>query len=204
MLQTLNRSVQWVWTAAEAFCRQRRIEEWLNILALPNNRDFAKLSAEIKKIDWNKSPEESVTEFDKQLAEQITEAYKDVPPIREVPQVRNSPRRTPVQRAPVRFTSVQDVQSSHVLPQQMSSQQLVSQPPETPHTQSDNPTPAQIVEEFIRKQKATLTYDQYIELVRVGSQQVVLNIQSVVDFCSSCRSLVGCVSELGSGGGLGL
>lgn len=79
-----------------------------------------------------------------------------------------------------------------------------SQPPETPRTQSDNPTPAQIVEEFIRKQKATLTYDQYIELVRVGSQQVVLNVQSVVDFCSSCRSLVGCVSELGSGGGLGL
>ena len=119
LLQTLNRSVQWVWTVAEAYCRQRRIDEWINIRALPNNSDLAKLSAEMKKLDWNKSPEESVTEFDKELAEQITEVYKDVPPIREAPQIRNTPRRTSVQRAQFRHTPGQDGPTSSVLPQQI-------------------------------------------------------------------------------------
>lgn len=134
----------------------------------------------MKKLDWNKSPEESVAEFDKELAEQIREAYKDVPPIREVPQIRNTPRKTSVQRAPFRYTPAQDGSTSSGLPQQiMSNQPLSSQ---SPRSQFDSHTPGQIIEDFIRKQKATLTYDQYIELVRIGSQQVGPGVQSVTDF----------------------
>ena len=154
--------------------------------ALPNNSDLTKLSAEMKKIDWSKSPEESVAEFDKELADKITEAYKNVPPIRQVPQIRNTPRRTPVQRAPTRFNPVQDTPTSYALPQQTSSPQS-SRTLETSHSQFENPTPAQIIEDFIRKQKATLTYDQYIELVKIGSQQVVPGLDSVADFVVPVR-----------------
>jgi hypothetical protein len=146
--------------------------------ALPNSSDLTKLSAEMKKIDWSKSPEESVAEFDKELADKITEAYKDVPPIRQVPQIRNTPRRTPVQRTPTRFNPVQDTPTPYVLPQHTSSPQSSSRTLETTRSQFDNPTPAQIIEDFIRKQKATLTYDQYIELVKIGSQQVVPGLDS--------------------------